>query len=237
MFAILLPRTYAQTEKRYPVLYLLHPGGGSHTSFPSRTWFNKDASAREMIVVLPNGGRSFFVNSVSAPDARYEDVIVKDLIEYVDSHYRTVATKEGRAIAGISMGGFGATVLGLKHPQLFAHVGALSAPLDTARSDASIDTVVGAQQIFGPPFSLERRQRDPLTLVTEVDVESAPYFYVSCGAQDALVPMSRQFVQLLSGRKLRHEYREVPGTHSWDVWDVELPRFFDVLFRQPGWAR
>lgn len=234
-FAILLPTTYAQGEKRYPVLYLLHPGGGSHTSFPARTWFNKHASARQMIVVLPNGNRSYFVNSASAPDARYEDVIVKDLIDYVDSHYRTVTSREGRAIAGISMGAFGAAVLGLKRPDLFATVGALSAPFAVARSEgASEGSPTNA--IFGRPFTPERQQRDPLFLVTQVPTDVAPFFYISCGEQDSLIVASRQFVQLLADRKLPHEYSEIPGTHSWDVWDSQLPYFFDVLFGQPGWG-
>ena len=59
---------------------------------------------------------------------------------------------------------------------------------------------------------------------------------VSCGSEDAFAPVNREFVQILADRKLPHEYDEVPGTHSWDVWDAQLPQFFDVLFKQPGWA-
>ncbi len=155
-----------------------------------------------MIVVLPNGNRSFFVNSVSAPTGRFEDVIVKDLIDYVDSHYRTIAAREGRAIAGISMGGFGATVLGLRHPDLFRTVGALSASLGSARAEPSGENTAGTQMIFGRPGTPERRERDPLALVTDVTADSAPYFYISCGAEDALLSVNRQFVRLLADRRV-----------------------------------
>ena len=77
-----------------------------------------------MIVVLPNGGRSFFANAAGLPDARYEDVVASDLVQYVDSHYRTLATRESRAIAGISMGGFGSALIALRHPDLFGTAGA-----------------------------------------------------------------------------------------------------------------
>ena len=90
-----------------------------------------------MIVVLPNGGRSFFVNAAGLPDARYEDVVARDLVEYVDSHYRTLATRESRAIAGISMGGFGSALIALRHPDLFGTAGPLSAPLASARAEGA----------------------------------------------------------------------------------------------------
>ena len=98
-FAVLLPTGYDDSAKRYPVLYLLHGGGQTHTAFPSRAWFTREAAGREMIVVLPNGGRSFFANAAGLPDARYEDVVALDLVQYVDSHYRTLATREAAPLA------------------------------------------------------------------------------------------------------------------------------------------
>jgi putative tributyrin esterase len=120
---ILLPASYAESRQRYPVLYLLHGGGQDHAAFAMRSWFRAQA-AREMIVVTPNVGESWYVNSVVDPKAKYEDFVVKDLVEYMDSRYRTVASRDGRAVAGVSMGAWGAMLLGLKHPQLFGAIGA-----------------------------------------------------------------------------------------------------------------
>jgi S-formylglutathione hydrolase FrmB len=232
-FAVLLPNGYDTSTKRYPVLFLLHGGGQTHTAFPSRGWFTREAASRDMIVVLPNGGRSFFANAAGIPDARYEDLIARDLVQYVDTHYRTLATRESRAIAGISMGGFGSALIALRHPDLFGTAGPLSAPLASARADGQDGG--GSRLVFGEPGSDERRARDPLTLVTQLVPGTAPYFYVACGLDDSLLGASREFVRLLVARNLPHRYVEVPGGHSWSVWDDQLKAFFDVLAARPGW--
>jgi putative tributyrin esterase len=232
-FAVLLPTGYDTSSRRYPVLFLLHGGGQTHTAFPSRAWFTREAAAREMIVVLPNGGRSFFANAAGLPDARYEDLIASDLVQYMDTHYRTLATREGRAIAGISMGGFGSALIALRHPDLFGTAGPLSAPLASARTGGDGRSRV----IFGAPDSDESRARDPLTLVTQLVPDTAPYFYVACGLDDSLLGASREFDRLLSDRHLPHRYVEVPGGHTWAVWDEQLKAFFDVLAARPGWNK
>jgi putative tributyrin esterase len=233
-FAVLLPNGYDSSTKRYPVLFLLHGGGQTHTAFPSRGWFSREAASRDMIVVLPNGGRSFFANAAGIPDARYEDLIARDLVEYVDSHYRTLATRESRAIAGISMGGFGSALIALQHPDLFGTAGPLSAPLASARADGADG---GASRlVFGAPGSDDRRARDPLTLVTQLAPDTAPYFYVACGLGDPLLGASREFVRLLAARNLPHRFVEVPGGHTWNVWDDQLKAFFDLLKTRPGWT-
>ena len=231
-FAVLLPTGYDTSTKRYPVLFLLHGGGQTHTAFPSRGWFTRDAAARDMIVVLPNGGRSFFANAAGLSNARYEDLIANDLVQYVDTHYRTLATRESRAIAGVSMGGFGSALIALRHPELFATAGPLSAPLASARTAGDGPS----QVIFGAPASEDSRARDPLTLVTQLAPEDAPYFYVACGLDDSLLGASRAFEQLLTARQLPHRYVEVPGGHTWTVWDEQLKAFFNLLATRPGWT-
>jgi putative tributyrin esterase len=232
-FAVLLPNGYDSSTKRYPVLFLLHGGGQTHTAFPSRGWFSREAAAREMIVVLPNGGRSFFANAAGVPDARYEDLIARDLVEYMDTHYRTLGTRDGRAIAGISMGGFGSALIAMRHPDLFGTAGPLSAPLASARADGP--DAGSSRLVFGAPGSDDRRARDPLTLVAQLAPETAPYFYVACGLDDSLLGSNRELARLLASRNLPHRYVEVPGGHTWNVWDEQLKAFFDVLGARPGW--
>jgi putative tributyrin esterase len=226
---ILLPATYTASRQRYPVLYLLHGGGQDHTAFAMRSWFRAQAS-REMIIVTPNVGESWYVNSVADPKAKYEDFVVKDLVEYVDSHYRTVASRDGRAVAGVSMGAWGAMLLGLKHSQLFGAIGAFSAPFGISRQDPKMDMTSRTQQRFGAPETAERRERDPGTLTTTIPIESVPLLYLTCGNQDLFVADNRAFVQRLSGRKIPYEYRELsPFGHSWDLWDGQLVNFIDIL--------
>jgi len=206
IFAILLPSRYAESEQRYPVVYLFHGGGQDHTAFMSRTSFTPMARRHDVIVVMPAADRNYSGLSAEA-QARFNDFIASELVDYVDSHYRTIATPEGRAIAGLSMGGGIAAMTALQHPKRFGTVGAFSAAL-RGNSQAAVQAAAG----------------------------SATYFYVSCGTRDPLLTASRQFVERLAEHKLVHEFHEIPGgEHAWTVWDPEIAAFFDVLFTRAPW--
>ena len=212
-FAILLPPAYATSEKRYPVVYLLHGGTQNHTAFPARAWFAKEVTRREMIVVMPHVPQSTYSTRGPTSAMAFLDLVVGDLVTYVDAHYRTVASRDARAIAGLSMGGFGAVMAGLTHPELFGHVGAFSGAFTTGREQLILEAVNNL-----PP-------------------DAAPYVYLACGVEDAVLDASRQFAALLADRKIPHEYREVPGGHTWEVWDPQTLAFLDLLTRRPAWPR
>jgi len=200
VFAVLLPLSYETSQARYPVVYLFHGGGQDHTAYMARTAFAPMARRHEFIVVMPAADRSY---SGLGPEAqsRYHDFVATELVDYVDAHYRTIPDREGRAIAGLSMGGRIATMTGLRHPDRFAAVGAFSAALRP-------DVEPAIQNVTAP----------------------APFFYVSCGTQDSLLAINREFILWLMERDLPHEYREAPGLgHTWALWDEQVGVFFDVL--------
>jgi S-formylglutathione hydrolase FrmB len=206
IFSILLPPGYADTDTRYPVVYLFHGGGQDHTAFMARTIFPPLARKQEAIVVMPAADRNYSALSADG-QARYNAYVATELVDYVDANYRTLASPQARAIAGISMGGRIATMTALQHPQRFGVVGAFSAAL---RMDIN-DVVAGA-------------------------AGSPTYFYVSCGTRDSLLAASQQFVMRLGEQKLAHEYHEIAGgDHAWTVWDDELRVFFDLLSRRANW--
>lgn len=208
IFSILLPPGYAESDTRYPVVYLFHGGGQDHTAFMARAMFPALARKQDAIFVMPATDRNYSAMSADG-QARYNSYVATELVDYVDATYRTIASAQSRAIAGISMGGRVATMTALQHPQRFGIVGAFSAAL---RMDA--DEAVAAA------------------------AGSPTYFYVSCGTRDSLLPGSRQFVMQLAERKLAHEYHEIPGgEHAWNVWDEELRVFFGVLAKRPTWRR
>jgi S-formylglutathione hydrolase FrmB len=210
--AVLLPVEYDSSTARYPVVYLLHGGTQNHTAFAARTWFNRDASARRMIVVMPHLQPVFFSARGGQP-AVIEEFLGKELPEYIDSRYRTVADRRARAIAGISMGGYGATLLGLTRPDIYGAVGAISAALSTGN-----------------------RPTDLSALVARQTPDAAAFFYIGCGLQDGVLPASRDLAAQLRGRQIRSELREVAGGHDWSVWDSQVRAFFDVLATLPGWT-
>ena len=200
IFAILLPQSYDTSQSRYPVVYLFHGGGQDHTAFMARTAFAPMARKHEFIVVMPAADRSYSALGPEA-QARYHDYVAHELVDYVDSNYRTIPSKEQRAIGGLSMGGRIATMTALTHADRFSAVGAFSPAL---RPDAE-------------------------KAVQEVPA-SAPFIYVSCGTQDSLVAINREFVGWLMQRDLPHEYREAPGVgHTWTLWDDDVRVFFDLL--------
>jgi S-formylglutathione hydrolase FrmB len=237
--SVLLPADYDSSTSRYPVLYLLHGLGDNNTAWSFMTNLSGYAAAHRLIIVMPDGGRSWYVNSASDPKARFEDFVVKDVVEYVDSHYRTIPLRRARSVAGLSMGGYGAAYLGLKHYEIFSAIGAFSGAVGIARapreslSEPKIWEEV--QPLFGPAGSAERRERDPFAMLEKVPAAEMPAIYIACGGQDFLVHQNRAFVALLASKKIAYEYREVsPRIHSWDFWDEQIRVFLGRIAARDG---
>jgi len=225
-FNIILPRGYGASTRQYPVLYLLHGYTDHYPAWVSYTRLTDYARSYDLIIVMPEGDNGFYTNSYTDRNLRWEDFIILDLIPYVDSHYRTVAARRGRAIAGLSMGGYGAMKIGLKYPQMFAAAASLSGALAVARGkhrpikDPSMQKLL--ESVYGPPESPGRAAEDPFELIKKLKPEERPQLYISTGSEDFLLADNREFVRLLSELKVPYEYREFPGKHEWSVWDREI---------------
>src|SRR5262245_53297880 len=134
-YNIVLPARYEQSNERYPVLYLLHGFTSNYTAW-ARMGVPEYARAYDLIVVMPDAGNSWYVNwsrSEGGQKNNWEDAIVKDLVGHVDATYRTIAKREARAINGLSMGGYGGLMLGLKHADKFCSIGSHSGAIAYAR--------------------------------------------------------------------------------------------------------
>jgi putative tributyrin esterase len=235
-YRILLPAGYEQGARRYPVLYLLHGLTGSFLDWDTKTRLAEYAAPLQLIVVMPDAGDSWYTNSVGNPQDRFEDYIAKDLIAAIDKTYRTIARQHARAIAGLSMGGYGATKFALKYPQLFVFAGSFSG-VQTIVHDPDFKIPFGDKynqqllEIFGPPGSPARAANDVLALAERANPAALPYFWLACGTEDGLLAGNRQFVALLHERRIPYTYTEAPGAHSWDFWDEELPAMLRELAR------
>ena len=200
-FGLLLPRDYDRTTRRYPVLYLLHGSTQQHSTWGRPTLLDHTAGA---IVVMPDMDRTRYALADGSPERAAERFITSELVDYIDAHYRTVATRDARAIGGLSIGGFGAMYLGLRHPDAFAAVGAFSAPFETGG--------------------------DPMTWLPVEQLRAAPLrIYVGCGVEDALLASSRRFSAWLQAHGIDRTYDEGPGAHTWDAWDWQLGTFLRML--------
>ncbi len=229
-FNVILPLDYARSTRRFPVLYLLHGYTGHYSDWVTRTRLIDYAKPYEEIIVMPEDENGWYVDNYATPKLGWQSYIIDDLIPYVDSHYRTVASRKGRAIAGLSMGGYGAMLMGLKYHQLFAAVASLSGVVASAEpafeealpASSTIHTVI--QEDFGPLNNPERRADDPFELIREIPVPELPDLYLAIGSSDELLQMNRDFVHILSEYRIPYHYCEVPGKHEWPVWDSQIQR-------------
>jgi pimeloyl-ACP methyl ester carboxylesterase len=137
---VYLPPGYSRNpRKRYPVVYLLHGFAADHRAFMAGVYSNMNTRlsmdsliraglVKEMIVVTPNARNafdgSFYVNSVTT--GNWEDFVYRDLVRFIDRRYRTIRNRSGRGIGGHSMGGYGALWVGMRHPETFSAIYALS---------------------------------------------------------------------------------------------------------------
>jgi putative tributyrin esterase len=220
-----------RTMGKLQVVYLLHGNAGGF-----RDWSNYSDVARfaesGLLLVMPEGGSSYYTNAVDPPQDRFEDYIVQDLISDVESRFAVAVGRANRAIVGVSMGGFGAIKLGLRHPDLFAFAGGISSALDVPRRGFSIRRLHQSRQynsIFGPSGSQVRRDNDPFSLARSTSPDSAPYFFLTCGEQEGLLPVNREFGALLAQRHFRYELHTVQGGHDWNQWNAWLPTLFKSL--------
>ena len=191
-YNVILPPGYrASSTTRYPVLYLLHGLGGHYTDWVTRTNVADYAAQYRMIVVMPEGNDSWYVDSGGVATDKYETYILKELIPDVDKRYRTIQARYGRAVAGLSMGGYGAIKYGLKYPATFVFAASMSGAFGVTRYT---ENEMGGSnwepflKIFGPVDSETRKANDVFEIargLSTARVASLPYFYFDCGTEDA----------------------------------------------------
>ncbi len=230
-YRLYLPHPYLTTKQRYPVLYLLHGLFGNYQNWDTLTHLASHVSGMDWIIVMPDAGDSWYTNSASVPRDKFEDYIARDLLAEVDGRYRTIRDRHARAVAGLSMGGYGALKLALRYPQSFAFAGSLSGALDAARDlDSRLpEFAPKLVEVFGAPGNSARAHNDIFQLLPNAATDDLPHFYLACGSEDRFLVVNRDFVSQLSRRHIRYEYRENPGTHEWPYWDREIVPLLNAM--------
>lgn len=229
-YRVFLPASLPAGRK-LPVVYLLHGAGQDFRSWSNDS--NVSAYARNgWILVMAEGGLSYFMNEAGRPGEKYEDFITKDLIADVESRFPAAAGRTNRGIVGISMGGFAAIDYALTRPDLYVFCGALSPPVDAPSRHFSFK-YIGEwwrfHHVFGPMGSKERRARDPFVLVQTANPRVTPYLYVTNGENEALAGPVRKFAGLLAQRGFAYELHTKPGGHDWGEWNEQIPDCFAAL--------
>ena len=238
-YNVVFPVTYNQPDskaKYYPVIYLLHGLTGHYTNWLEKTRLADYAAAYEFIIITPEGNDGWYTDSATVPTEKYESYLLQELIPDVERRFRAAGDGRSRAIAGLSMGGYGAIKFGLKHPEMFALAASLSGAFSAASWDVKDPGVIrdSLLQAFGPVNSETRAANDVPKLAREAKAKhtSLPYIYVDCGAEDHLFADNREFISLLLELKIPHEFRELPGSHSWAYWDSQVQEILRIAAKK-----
>ena len=219
---VLLPNGYDEATKSYPVVYLLHGYGGDYGEW-ERVGVVERAAGLPVIIAMPEGDQSFYVNLHDDAGNRWEDYITQEVIPFVDGAYRTRAERSGRGVSGLSMGGYGACMLGLRHPELFATVASHSGALGILSGKKRGGIGERIDEVFGPADSSTRKDYDLSDLVKQrVRDGQLPHLYLDCGSQDSFLAANRHFVAELAEQRVAYEYRELPGGHNFDYWRTHV---------------
>lgn len=231
-YAVSLPASYdVKKQQRYPLVIFLHGLNNDE-----RSWETEGMQARleelraagkvgEYVIAMPYGANSFYLNAKDG--ARYEDMVVKDFLPFVDKTYRTTAKPTERVIEGISMGGYGALLIAFKHPELFAGVAAHSAalfdelpsaPADQADRRAGFRYLL-ATKLFGTPPDISYFQaNNPLQLARANATQIKRlkiYFDVGDHDRYGFQGGNQKLDATLSEAGIKHEFAIVAGDHGW----------------------
>lgn len=227
------PAGYETSGKRYPVLYLLHGMGGDEEAWISlgRTAQILDnliaqGKAKPMIVVMPNGNasqeaapgessRGMVPPTMQLPktmEGSYEQAF-PEIVEFIDKNYRTIKSKSGRAIAGLSMGGFHSLHISKQYPDMFNYIGLFSA------------AIMPNKEVSSPIYeNMEGK------LKVQFDKNPALY-WIAIGKTDFLYKANEEYRKLLDEKGYKYTYYESDEGHIWKNWRIYLTEFVPMLFR------
>ena len=219
-FYIYLPNDYQATSKHFPVLYLLHGAYGSYKDWIEKTDVEDLADQFDFIIVFPDGNPfGWYVDSPIDSTSQYESYIVKELIPYVDGHFRTLKDRWHRGICGLSMGGHGAISLVEKHPNLFASASSLSGIMDITRHPNQWHI---ADRLGDYSEYPDRWKANSCYYLAPKLVGAHVDLLFDVGRSDFSYPENVQFHLRLDSLGVKHIFEVYDGSHNWEYWGSHI---------------
>src|SRR2546430_2068007 len=231
-YGIYLPPSYASSPaKKYPVLYFLHGLFEDETRWSSRGSTDQimdkmiaDGKIGEFIVAIPNGATSFYVNTRDGSE-KWEDMIIKEFVPLIESTYRVNASRATRGISGVSMGGYGALQIAMKHTDLFGSVSAHSPVLlkDLSAAKVADRRIAMFQSLFDKLYGINQdltywEANNPMSLAKDTKKLNGLKIYFDCGTEDnyGFEVGTKELDEMLTQAGYPHESHLYPGRHGWD---------------------
>lgn len=236
---VIVPQQYYGTQvqdERYPVLYLLHGATGCYNDWSRKANLDSLANVYGMIIVCPDGQDSWYFDSPIDPKMQFETYVSKELVEYIDSHYRTHANRYMRAITGLSMGGHGALFLAFRHPDVFWSCGSMSGNMDITQFPDSWHI----KDRLGNYADNPQRWRDhavcnQLDQVKNSTLKPAQNIIIDDGLNDIFIKNNIAMHEQMVEMGIDHDFTVRPGRHSWDYWvnslDYHMMFFYKAFDR------
>lgn len=224
-------------KKPLKTLYLLHGIFGNYTDWVTGTRLQAWAQDKGLCVVMPSGENRFYVDNPESENY-YGKFIGEDLVNFTRDTFRLSDKREDTFIGGLSMGGYGAIVNGLKYSETFGRVVMLSAGMILERVLASKpDDPMPThrrgfyQSVFGDLDQLRGSDKDYKALVLKLKKEGKPIpeIYMCCGTEDFLYEPNRDYRDFLIGEGVSVTWEEGPGNHNWTFWDTYIKKALDWL--------
>lgn len=223
---VITPANYA-SESKLPVVYLLHGYSGNY-----RDWITKDkeleqeADRNHLIIVCPDGGfSSWYFDSPVDPTSKYETFISGELVKAIDSKYKTIQDRKGRAITGLSMGGHGALYLAFRHQDIFGAAGSMSGGVDIRPFPNNWDI---AKRLGSYAEFPERWEKNTVINMLNLLTPSSLAIIFDCGTEDFFFRVNENLHQQLLYRNIPHDFIARPGSHNWAYWNNSVK--FQLLF-------
>ncbi|HCC51935.1 MAG TPA: 1,4-beta-xylanase [Porphyromonadaceae bacterium] len=241
-YSIYLPPCYDETDRSYPVLYLLHGSGDDHTGWVQFGQVQHIAdkaiasgSAGPMIIVMPdaNTGKRGYFNDVKG-DFNYEDFFFKELIPHIEKTYRVRSERRYRAVAGLSMGGGGTIFYSLHRPDMFAAAAPLSASTGSWSLEQYKERMNNRDGVSESAIEQHYKRHSIEGIINNASEEELKQiksirWYISCGDDDFLYEGNARMHITFKKNEIPHEYRVKDGAHTWTYWRMELPLVLEFV--------
>ncbi|MDP4189051.1 MAG: alpha/beta hydrolase family protein [Bacteroidota bacterium] len=223
---VVKPDSY-QKGTRYPVLYLLHGYGGDYADWITKVPAIKAyADQYQFMIVCPDGNfSSWYLDSPIDPKSKYETYVGTELVNWIDKHYNTIASSSGRAITGLSMGGYGALYLAFRHQNVFGAAGSMSGGVDLRPFPGNWDLPKRIGMYAQYPENWDHYSVVNLTYLL---TPGSLALIIDCGSEDFFFKVNEKLHQKLLINNIPHDFISRPGGHSWEYWANSIQ--YQMLF-------